>query len=222
MAMVEGIGLVPPHRVRVPLSDEDRSLVRTLTRQRLEQRKYELRTDVWGPGLIGAWRSVESGWACEVAFRNWAWLTCGVWLELDTKFKLYGDGGIDFRLGGYGIQVKGATTEYDELLVKTCDAQPGIATWDIIVRAHWPARSARVNCGGIGLFDNRGDRPLRDHGVAELCGWAWQHEFMRHAVICPARRGEHNNYELHPRRFHAMDDLAMVAAARGGLVGGLR
>jgi hypothetical protein len=213
MRTTEGKGLIRPTPVRVKLEDADIALAKFLTRKRLQFRQYAARQDEWGVGLCGTYRAVFTGFVCEIAFRLWVWREIGVWLELDTTPRVGGDGGVDFFLAGWGIQVKGATTDYDDLLVRTQDlcgpADGRLAAWDAIVRAHYPSRNDREASGG--LFDV-GTR--FNYRAADLCGFVWEKRFLGLAVVEPARRGGHNNYAVRPERFQPMSDLSDMAQAR--------
>jgi hypothetical protein len=164
------------------------SLARTLARDRERFRGYGDRPDDWGRGLIGA--AVFVGFVGEIAFVKWS--------ARATDF------------AGYGVQMKTATSRYDELLVRSSDmAAP---SWNIIVRAQWPVCRAEPSGG---LFDAGARRDPLD---VDLCGWSWLLRFQQYSRLEPARRGSHTNYALPANRLQGMNDLAALVRARGELM----
>lgn len=208
MATTEGIGLMTPRPTRVRLEPEERRSALRLSRERCRYRQYSTRADTWGQGLLGdELRPVMVGFVGEIAFAKWAKQKLGVSLPVDSECRVSGDGGIDFRFGPWGVQVKTATSNYAETLVRCRDlADP---SWHIIVRAQWPIRGHTDESGG--LFDAG---PRTDWETCELRGWSFLDDFRRYSTTEPARVGEHNNYCLAPQRLTSMDDLACLFAAK--------
>lgn len=196
----EGVGRVAPAPERVRLADEDLSLARTLTRRRMEHRRYDARDDEWGFGYLGPVRAVYVGFVGEVAFRNWARSRLGVVVGVDDAYRPAGDRGVDFVVCGYRVQVKTATSPYDELLVRTRDAAAPAEDcqvgWDVCFRLQWPPR--RDRSFGRGLFgcDERVDRCSVD-----LCGVVWAGDFHRVARLQPGRGVGEWNYAVAPTDF---------------------
>lgn len=204
MRTTEGAGLIPPTKTRVRLDDGDLAVARTLAKERSQYRRYNGRPDEWGRGLIST--AVLVGFIGEIAFSKWVLRSVGVHLAIDSSLRWAGDGGIDFSLYGYGIQVKTATAIYDELLIRCPDmADPA---WNIVVRVQWPTRKEEPSGG---LFEAG---PMRDKFNVDLCGWAWELNFRRHSKIEKAYRGDHMNYALYPERLQGMNDLAALLNAK--------
>lgn len=203
MRTKEGVGKVPPLPVRVQLTEEDLSLARTHTRQRLRQRGYAYRQDEWGYGILGPVRSVYVGFVGEIAFSKWVRATLGIDSPVDTSYRRRGDGGIDFIICGYGVQVKAATTDYDDLLIRTqdacaaADAENSPVEWDVCFRLHWPPRRGRSSGAG-GLFD---DGRRCDQLAVDICGLVWGVDFLRLSHIEPSHCGDHWNYAVRPSDF---------------------
>lgn len=210
--MVEGVGKRPPPKIAVHIDSGEISLASHLATERLKYRGYAESTDSWKQSKIGAHFAIQVGYVCEFAFRRWIWDELGIWLDIDTQPRVNGDGGIDFRVAGYGVQVKGANSPYDNLLIRTCDAAgpPESPTaWDVCVRAHWPARSGDEPSGG--LFDAG---KLTDDERVELTGWVWGRDLHRISHIEPGRFSDHHNYVVTPGDFNGMTAFADIVRAR--------
>jgi hypothetical protein len=207
MRTTEGKGLVAPAPVLVRLDMGDLASAKKWTRDRLRARGYEANTDEWKSGLIGAYRAVLVGFVGEIAFAKWASAVTGLPIEPDTAPRWGGDGGTDFTVCGYAIQVKTATADYGDLLIRTQDA--AAPDWEIVVRVQWPPRRRAVSGAALFAIDDRADRT-----GAELCGWAYERHFARLARLEPGRAGAHSNYALAPEQLLPMGDLAALFVAR--------
>lgn len=174
MRTTEGVGLVPPRPVSVRLSDKDIAYVLTMTDKRLAARRYDLRKDQWGRGLNNDPKlPILVGLMGEQAFSNWVFTELGIVAPVDDSIVDRGDGGIDFRVCGYKVQVKTARANYDDLLIRTRDvcqpSEDNQVPWDVCVRVQWPQRVFRKY--ERGLF---GDNEPKPRIFASLNGIIWR------------------------------------------------
>ena len=214
MRTKEGVGRVAPHPERVTLSDADLATARRLAWERVAARGYDRRADEWGYGYLGPWFANYAGFAGEIAFANWVARRLGLVVPVDSGYRPGGDGGVDFRLCGYGVQVKTAYTPYDVLLVRTRDAvapadEGPLVSWDVCVRVQWPPRASRSS--GRGLF---ADGERADRNAADLCGVVWRADFKDVARIEPGRGSGEWNYAVRPTDFLPLRTLEDKCLAR--------
>lgn len=206
MWTTEGRGLIAPRPIPVRLDPGEVLRAWLTARHRVAYRRYGDRADQWGRGLLGddSTKPVFVGLLGEIAFAKWVKRAMGIDIKPDLSDRPFGDGGTDFDLCGYQIQVKTAAADYRDLLVRTGEvASPAESPPPSFVRAHWqPMKYRRAAVGG--LF---GGHESRDR-VVELCGWVRGHHFFRLASIEPARRGDHFNYRVLPERFKPMSALS--------------
>lgn len=210
MWTTEGKGKIPPTPLIVRLESSDFAAAREATRRREGIRAYSKRSDAWGKGMLESKDPVLIGTLGEIAFARWASGVVGKTISPDMADRIKGDGGKDFDVCGYRIQVKTAASDYDSLLVRTLEME--VSEWVICVRAHYPPRSVHAVDNGVALFDP-GDS--EDAAVA-LCGWAYKGTIYDRGKLTVGKAGQ-ANYKLSPREFCPMKDLGDLFQARKGL-----
>jgi hypothetical protein len=191
-----------PHEI--PLSATDLHAAKEWATTQAMARKYSDRRDSWGQGLrpprvvrnVGRVEQDELptlvGKLGEVAFAYFINAAARrLILRVDFKEQRRGDGGLDFVLLGFRIDVKTRSTESPSL-VRKADASGRIK----------PLMSHRYVFAHL---DREMTRVL-------LLGWADREAIMR----CPSRpaRFGHVNYEVPDERLEPMNSLAILA--RGG------
>lgn len=201
----EGRPECAPAPVDVPLSPADRVVAKDWATTQAMARKYRDRSDPWGKGFkparrvrnVGDVRSEEvpalEGKLGEIAFvyyiNNAARREL---LKVDFEERRQGDGGSDFELVGYRIDVKTRTYGSPSLVRKTDSAG-----------RDKPLLSHRYVFAWLD----------RDLSRVQLLGWA-----SRECVMsCPVRQSRygHMNYEVPDERLESMRTLATLA--KGGL-----
>ena len=193
----EGFGKVPPRPERVSVDRSDIAEAKRNARILMKQRGYDLREDQWGQGRFGPARTCLIGKVGEVAFAKWIRARLGIKIELDTEYKWGGDGGIDFEVCGYKVQIKTAVSDYDELLLPTRGisgtADESGLSWDVCFRLQWGAR-VHESPESLRLFN---DSRKKDFSVVELRGLVWPSDFWSIAGL-PVRSscGDWWNYAI--------------------------
>lgn len=180
--------MVAPTPVSVAVTDGDVSVALAAAEQLVKHRGYDRRADRYGKGSFGAVQTCLIGMIGQVAFAKWIFSNLGIRLEIDTRYRRRGDGGIDFHVCGYGVQVKTAKTPYDELLLDTRGVE-GHIPWDVCFRLQWYPFSPKASSPAAGVVEIRGF--IWSEGFRSICG-----------EPVPARGdGDWTNYEIRSTDF---------------------
>jgi hypothetical protein len=216
MRTVEGLGRIAPTSVAIHLESSEVRLLRDEARRRVAYRNYRGAGKThWQNGAIGnAEEAVAVGMLGELAFAKWAERCLHLATSIDLAERPFGDGGLDYQVGRYRVQVKTAKADYDYVLVR--ESSLNCAEWDLLVRCHYTPRSRRRCDTGI-FGTNFGD----DLETVELRGWVRLDHYRRHHVREPGKRDPQGaihwwNARLEANELQPMQDLADLYFAETG------
>lgn len=190
MVQVEGSGKVQPAPHDIVLGVGDIRLCVREAKRRCEYRDYANRSDAWGRGHVDAIvvanvgtipkevAATAAGTIGEYGIGLLIDKRCGTKCQPDFTLRPQGDGGVDLRPNGMGIDAKTRTKDYKTFLVKAKEHR-----CEAFVFATW----------------NRGV-------ILSVAGWLPLADVLDKPIVA-ALRGDHTNYEIQPHDLLPMSRL---------------
>lgn len=192
--LIEGKGWVVPKPVDVEISQADLERLRTFAVKLAEFRRYRYSDDQWKRGLVD--NQILYGLLGEQVLAGYLNRHLRTRLQVDTELMKSGDGGKDFNVFGYRIQVKNRRggpdyLERREMPVITRGTLGKLLkiNADIFVKTSAPARGAD------------------DMRVATADGWLRANGLVHAGRFKAARMGRHMNLEVADRLLLPMPQL---------------
>lgn len=195
--LAEGIGIKPPQKLQVRVTEQELRMVLLESERRAEFRGYRAKSDQWSNGLkpdltvagLGPIprdvRPIFVGYLGEYAVSRWLSARISGKVHVDTRLRKAGDFGIDLAKFGLTMQIKTRQSLEPVSLVKRTSRAGGVLS----IPSH-----AHCFCewtGGSTIY---------------LCGWIWSKDIASMPLV-QSPVGAWMNAEVHDTQLLPMSSL---------------